>query len=194
MFKTTGMARWCWVAVVLSALCGSVAAAQTAEKAADAPIIAVLDVQKVMRESAAAKSIRAAVEAKRQTFEGEIEAERNAIKADDDKLRQQQTVLAPEALSQRRRDLERRYAELRRRADQAGGILNRAVNTAMLTLRQEMATVLAELMKEQDINITLARSAVLVFDEQLNVTEIVLARLDKRLPTVEVKIEQPTAN
>jgi len=194
MFKTTGMARWCWVAALLSAVWSTAATAQTADKAADAPVIAVLDVQKVMRDSAAAKSIRAAVEAQRQTFEGEIEAERSAIKADDDRLRQQQTVLAPEALTQRRRELERRYADLRRRADQAGGVLNRAVNTAMRTLRQEMATVLAELMKEQDINITLARSAVLVFDEQLNVTEIVLARLDQRLPTIEVKIEEPTGN
>lgn len=191
--------RRCLLAVGLVALLVP-GPAGAAEKAADKatkvenPVIAVLDVQRVLRDSAAGKSIRAAVEGRRKKIEGEIEAERTELKDADAKLRQQQTVLAPEALNQRRRDLERRYSELRRKADKASGMMNKAVNTAMHTLRQEMANVLARLMKEKDINITLARSAVLIFDEKLNVTNEVLARLDKLLPKVDVTFEEPAAN
>jgi Skp family chaperone for outer membrane proteins len=195
MLNPMTFVRLCLLLLGLSVLfAGTAPVAIAADKKDDGPVIAVLDVQRVMREAAAAKSIRDAVEAKRKVFEAEIETERKSLKDEDEKLRQQQAVLAPEALNQRRRELERRYAELRRRADQASAVLNKAVNTAMRTLRQEMATVLAGLMKEKDINITLARSAVLVFDEQLNVTADVLARLDKRLPKIEVTVEQPAGN
>jgi Skp family chaperone for outer membrane proteins len=49
-------------------------------------------------------------------------------------------------------------------------------------------------MKERKITLTLARKAVLVFDQRLSVTEDVLKRLDKRLPTVKVDFKRSTAN
>ena len=42
-------------------------------------------------------------------------------------LRQQRSILAPDAVTQKQRELERRYAELRRKAEQAaaGSVLAR---------------------------------------------------------------------
>jgi Skp family chaperone for outer membrane proteins len=57
-----------------------------------------------------------------------------------------------------------------------------------------MASVVAELMKEKGVNMTLERRAVLLFDERLNMSDEVLARLDKQLPTVELKFREPPAN
>jgi Skp family chaperone for outer membrane proteins len=54
-----------------------------------------------------------------------------------------------------------------------------------------MAKVLAALMKERKITITLARKAVLVFDQRLNVTDEVLRRLDKSLPTIALDFKNP---
>ena len=185
---------------LLLCLSGTAMAAEAKAPAAnltpsiDDPVIAVLDVQQVLRRAAAAKGIRLAMEARRKAFEAEIAAERQQIQDEELQLRKQSTILSPEASNEKRRLLENRMSDFRRKVEQRRGILNRAFTSATRVLRKEMATVLAELMKERKITLTLARKAVLVFDQRLSVTEDVLKRLDKRLPTVKVDFKRSTAN
>lgn len=198
------MARWIitasaalLAALLAGLLAGPVFAAAATSPEAGAsignPVIAVLDVQQVLRRAAAAKGIRSAMEARRKAFEAEIEAARQALKVEEKKLRQQSTILSPEAASERRRELETRFSNLRRMAEQRRGTLTRAFNGATRILRQEIAKVLTKLMSERKITITLARTAVLVFDQRLSVTEEVLKRLDKNLPNVAVDFKDPAA-
>ena len=162
------------------------ARAQTSTTSVDGPVIAVLDVQQVLRRAVAAKRIRKVMEARRKIFEEEISEERLQLQGEENQFRKQSTILSPEATNNKRRVLENKVSDLRRKAEQKRGILNRAFNGATRELRQEIAKVLADLMKERNITITLARKAVLVFDQRLNVTEEVLKRLDKNLPNVKI--------
>jgi Skp family chaperone for outer membrane proteins len=193
------MARWIETAgaVVLAGLLAgpiSVALAKAPETAASGvPVIAVLDVQLVLRRAAAAKGIRTAMDARRKAFEEEIELVRKDLKAEETKLRQQSTVLSPGAANERRRVLETKFSDLRRKAEQRRGTLNRAFIGANQKLRNEVAKVLSQLMAERKITITLARTAVLVFDQRLSVTSEVLKRLDKNLPNVAVDFKNPDA-
>ena len=167
------------------------ARAQTSTTSVDGPVIAVLDVQQVLRRAVAAKRIRKVMEARRKEFEEEISEERLQLQGEENQLRKQSTILSPEAMNNKRRVLENKVSDLRRKAEQKRGILNRAFNGATRELRQEIAKVLADLMKERNITITLARKAVLVFDQRLNVTEEVLKRLDKNLPNLKIDFKNP---
>jgi Skp family chaperone for outer membrane proteins len=193
------MARWikaAGAALLAGLLAGTANAAVTKAPGAAAsgsPVIAVLDVQLVLRSAVAAKGIRTAMDARRKAFEEEIEAVRKDLKADEQKLRQQSTILSPEAANERRRVLETKFSDLRRKAEQRRGTLNRAFVGATRKLRNEIAKVLSQLMAERKITITLARTAVLVFDQRLSVTGEVLKRLDKNLPNVTVDFKNPDA-
>ena len=167
------------------------ARAQTSTTSVDGPVIAVLDVQQVLRRAVAAKRIRKVMEARRKGFEEEISEERLQLQGEENQLRKQSTILSPEAMNNKRRVLENKISDLRRKAEQKRGILSRAFNGATRELRQEIAKVLADLMKERNITITLARKAVLVFDQRLSVTEEVLKRLDKNLPNVKIEFKNP---
>ena len=144
------MARWikaAGAALLAGLLAGTANAAVTKAPGAAAsgsPVIAVLDVQLVLRSAVAAKGIRTAMDA-------------------------------------------------RRKAEQRRGTLNRAFVGATRKLRNEIAKVLSQLMAERKITITLARTAVLVFDQRLSVTGEVLKRLDKNLPNVTVDFKNPDA-
>ena len=129
---------------------------EAARKEADAKqlVIAVLDVQLVMRRAAAAKGINTAMEARRKAFEEEIAAEREVLKDEEQKLRKQGTILSPEAMNEKRRVLENKISDLRRKAEQRRGILNRAFTGATRKLRSEITKVLAEIMSERMITLT----------------------------------------
>ena len=164
--------------------------AQKPKNTVDGLVIAVLDVQQVLRRAKAAKGIRVAMEARRKAFEDEIAKERRALKVAEQQLRKQSTILSPEAINDKRRLLENNISDLRRRAEQKRGILNLAFNGATQKLRQEIAKILAALMKERNITITLARKAVLVFDQRLNITDEVLKRLDKNLSKIKIDFKK----
>jgi len=184
----------CALLPLLPPLAGAAMAAAKGSKPAASiagPVIAVLDVQQVLRRAAAAKSIRLAMDAKRKAFEAEISTERKIIQAAEQKLHKQSTILSPEAINEKRRELENNISDFRRKAEQRRGTLNRAFTGATRILRNEMAKVLAALMKERKITITLARKAVLVFDQRLNVTDEVLRLLDKSLPTIALDFKNP---
>ena len=120
--------------------------AQKPKNTVDGLVIAVLDVQQVLRRAKAAKGIRVAMEARRKAFEEEIAKERRALKVAEQQLRKQSTILSPEAINDKRRLLENNFSDLRRRAEQKRGILNLAFNGATQKLRQEIAKILAALM------------------------------------------------
>ncbi|MDA1099507.1 MAG: OmpH family outer membrane protein [Proteobacteria bacterium] len=194
------MARWieaACIALLTSLLAGTVNAADAKPPEVPAsvgdPVIAVLDVQQVLRQAAAAKGIRVALDARRKAFEAEIEVVRKGLKEEEQKLRQQSTILSPEIINEKRRGLETKFSDLRRKAEQRRGTLNRAFTSATRNIRDEVAKVLTQLMAERKITITLARTAVLVFDQRLSVTDEVLKRLDKNLPSVSVDFTEPAA-
>lgn len=157
-------------------------------------VVMIVDVQRVLRDSAAAKSVIGQVEAQRTAYEQQLEQRQQALKAEEDELRRQQAILSGEAMDQRRRKLERDYADLRRDAEQRRNRLNTAFNSAMRQVREAMARAVADVMQEKGATLTLPRSAVLVFNDKLNVTDSVVARLNEAMPQVTVNFDAPAAN
>ncbi len=156
--------------------------------------VMIVDVQRVLRDSAAAKSVVEQVEVQRTAYEQQLEQRKQALKVEEDELRRQQAILSGEAMEQRRRKLERDYADLRRDAEQRRNLLNTAFNSGMRQVREAMARAVTEVMQEKGATLTLPRSAVLVFNDKLNVTESVVARLNEAMPQVTVNFDAAAAN
>lgn len=148
------------------------------------PSVAIVDVQEVLRKAKAGAALRDEVENQRSSFERDLEKLRGELRTAEEQLRRQQSVLSPEALEQRRRDLERRANDARRETEERQNALNKVFNQAMGKLREEMARAVAEVMQGKAVTLVLPRATVLVYDEKMNITNDVIVNLDKRLPKV----------
>ena len=155
------------------------------------PIIGVVDVQEVLRDSVAATGVRAAAEARAKTLEAELNREREDLKGREQQLRQQQTILAPDAFDKKRQELERYVAELRRKHEGQRVQMNQVFNEAMDQLREEIRKAVVMVMEKRGIAMTLPRSAVLVFDERMNLTQDVVDTVNKRVPKIAVNFDAP---
>lgn len=151
-------------------------------------VVAVVDVQAVMRDARAAQGLKSQVDQTREAFEKDVERKKLELKGAEDELRRQQGVLSAEAMEQRRRQLERRFADARRQAEDRQAVVNRGVNEAMGKLREAMAVSVADVMKNHGVTMVLPRSAVLVFDENLNLTREVIEVLNRRLPDLRANL------
>lgn len=177
---------WLVAVMVMTPLMGRNAVAQQPqEKGIN---VAVIDTQKVLRESLARRSIRTQIDKHSAIYKQEIARRENALRKAESELSQQRTLLSADAFKKRRAALDRRYANLQRYAQGRKRLVNRAVGEAMRKVESKVFSVAAELSKEKGLAMIFPRSALVYFPPQLDLTEEVLKRLNTRLPSVKVEL------
>lgn len=153
-----------------------------------APVIAVIDVQKIMQESNASKGITKSFESLRDSYQKEISALEDKLRKNEDELRKQQTVLSPEALATKRRDFEKQVADVQKTVQTRKRALETSLNEAMAVVHKTMVEVVADISRERGANLVLARQQFVLVDTQLDVTDMVMERVNKKLPQVALNV------
>ncbi|CAO3353533.1 OmpH family outer membrane protein [Azospirillum sp. A26] len=153
-----------------------------------APVIAVIDVQKIMQESNASKGITKSFESLRDSYQKEISALEDKLRKNEDELRKQQTVLSPEALATKRRDFEKQVADVQKTVQTRKRALETSLNEAMAVVHKTMVEVVADISRERGANLVLARQQFVLVDTQLDVTDVVMERVNKKLPQVALNV------
>lgn len=148
--------------------------------------IAVLDVQKILRDSSAVKNIREQVAKYGSTFENELEKERNEIRAANKELTQQRTILSPDAFAEKRRIFEEKVVGVQRLVQQRQRQLDASRNKAMAKVNKAYTEIVAKLAAERNLGIILRKAQTVFTVNTLDVTQDVLSRLNKKLPTVKI--------
>ncbi len=161
---------------------------QPARAELKAPTIAVVDVQKILQESTAAQGVQKAIEAQRETYQKEISSLEEKLRTAEAELRKQQTILSADAFAGKRRDFEKQVADVQRTVQTRKRALDGALTDSMNQVQKTMVDIITEVAKEQGANVVLARHQVVLVETNLDVTDVVLDRLNKKLPKVAVTI------
>ena len=182
----------CAAMATLAVFLPAIPVVQAAERA-PAAVIAVVDFQSVLRQAVASKRVTEQIEKQRVVFQDEIQKLETQLRAQEEELKQQRAVLSPDAFNQRARDWQERAAAAQQQVQVRKRQLDEAFNEAMLKVREVLLQVTKELASEVGANIVLPRSEIVFVEDKLDVSKEALARLDKRLTTVAVKIPAPPA-
>ena len=146
--------------------------------------IGIIDVQRILSEAAAARSVREQVEGFRSTYLAELTSEEDRLREEEQELGRQRAILSAEALAERERAFRTRVAEVQQRAQTISRQLENSFGRAMNRVRQAMLPIFADLTRERGINIIVAKSQILFAVRSLEITDEVLLRLDAALPDV----------
>lgn len=147
-------------------------------------VAAVIDYQRIMRDAAAAQSIREQIEARRRAYQEEISKEEQRLHEADKAFAEQRSVLSPEAYAEKRRDFEQEVAEVQRLVQERRRELDRTAAAALNEVKQALIEIVTSIAEERGFNLVLSSSEVLFFSRSIDLTEEVLAKLDDRLPDV----------
>ena len=190
--------HWKSARLALAAVLGAavVAATTTFAGAQDIPTakIAVLDTQKILRNSTAAAGIRDQVKQQRAIYQDEFAQQERELRAAEEELARQRTILSSEAFALKRRECAARVAAVERGVETRKRELDQAYGTGIKQVERALAGIITELAKERGFNLVLSRTrvqaVVLYADGALNISDEVLLRLNKRLPSVKVPLAQ----
>lgn len=150
--------------------------------------IAFIDVQGVLRASEAARTIRDQIEVQRSTYQEEISRQERELRAAEQELAQQRGVLDAEAFQQRRQQFEQRVVEVQRGVQGKKRQLDEAYGQAMEQVRIALVEIVADIAKERKATAILSKSAIVLAEKGIDISEEALKRLNQRLTSVTVKL------
>lgn len=167
------------------------ALAVSAESQAQAQNVAVVDTQRIMRDSAATKSIGEQIAKLRTSYQADITKQENELRGAEQELNKQRTIISAEAFAERRRAFEQRVGNLQRDVENRKRELDKSVQTAMGSVQKELNTIIGALVEERKFTLVLPKSQTIYHSPQMEVTDEVLKRLNSKLPSVRVPTPAP---
>jgi len=153
-----------------------------------AVVVAVVDVQFILQEAAASKSIQKQLEAQRDTYQNEISKQEDRLRAVEQELNRQRSALPPDAFGQKRREFEQQVADVQRTVQARKRVLDQAFNDSMAKVRDAVLQTVTEVAGEQKATLVLAKQQVVLAEKSLDLTSAVLDRVNSKLPTVPVTV------
>ena len=149
----------------------------------------MVDVQRILDESLAAKSVQKQLETQRAKFQTEIEKEENGLSQAEQDLTKARDTLTPTAYSDREQQLRQRFPTVERHVQARRKVLDQAFTDSMNDVRASLLDIVKDVAHERGANLVLIKQQVLWNDKVLDVTDEVLGRLNQKLPQVTVTMD-----
>ncbi len=172
---------------VLALFGGTAAHAQTAPAAAAkaaTPVMGIIDTDLLLQESLAAKGVRLERDKYATTYQNQVKDLETKLRAEDQELNQQRGVLAPDVYQQRATAFQQKLADFQVQVKDKQERLEYSFQQSMQSVVQAMMTATSEISKERGINVVMARNALMIFDPSMDITKIVLDKLNQSLTNV----------
>jgi outer membrane protein len=168
-----GMALW-------TSLAGAPADAQEIAP----PVIIIVDVQQILRDSLAAKNVQTQMTQRTDRYTKEVSDQENELRRIQDDLEKQRTVLSADAFNAKMRDFQQRYDALDHGVQATRQALQQAYNDAMTKVENTALQIISDLAVQRKANLVVTKAAVLFTAQGLEITQEVIRRLDEKLPNV----------
>ncbi len=150
--------------------------------------IGVVDIQYIMRESVAMKSLRDQFEKQRTTFEADLSKREDDLRKQEQALAQQRATLSAEAFAERRRTLENQAIELQRQVNARRRQLAEGERDSIRPVEAAVMEILQQVATERNLNLILPQQAVLLKHNDLDLTAEVLNRVNQKVPRATLKL------
>ncbi len=148
------------------------------------PVFAIIDIQRVLRESTAVKSLSRDIEERKSQYQGELRTKEKALRKADQELARQRSILSAEAYAQKRSELEQNVATLQREAQKRKRGLEQLFASGMSKVQNELAKIAKEIAEERGLDLILSKATVVIVKPKFEITKETVNRLNARLPEV----------
>lgn len=151
--------------------------------------IAVVDVDSILSDSKAAKSLKLQVDDKRKSFIDNVKKEEDKLRKEQKAIEQKRDSLSKDELLKKAKEFEKGRMDARKSIQEQKGKLDKAYSKSMNMLTKVIFEVCHEIADERKIDLVITRQNIIVGNMSLDITKEVLGRLNKKLPNVALDVK-----
>jgi len=148
------------------------------------PLIGVVDLQAVLRGSAAVRSLTARIDIQRQTARSSMQDREAALRSADLDLAQRRYSLLAEDYAKEREELEAEGVDLQRQVQEQRRQLDQMFSQGMAQVQQILLQIAQDIASENNLDLLFSKTAVIVVRPEFDFTDEALNRLNERLTEV----------
>jgi outer membrane protein len=156
-------------------------------QAQNAPmVIAVVDLQVIIRDSKAAAGVRAAIDKQGKAFQADITKQESALQTEQQQLEQGRATMTADDFRKKSDQFQQKVNAARQSAAQRRQQLQQMEVGGMSQVQAALNATVADVAKARSISLVLIKGAVLYNLPAFDITTEVLQKLDARLPSVKL--------
>ena len=156
--------------------------------------VGIIDLSEVLRQSQATINVRDLLDEKRAEYQEQFAAREVQLLSREKSLKSKRDIMSKEAYEADVRLFQDEVAKVQREIQQKRKSLDNAFQQAQDKLRNLAIEIVGDIAKEQKLDLVANRSNVLVFRNQLDLTKIVLARLNERTKDARFEVKEVTSS
>ncbi len=165
-----------------SAQAADAPAAAAPAASAPQPKIAVVDIQRIMKDSLAAKDLKAQLESQRNQYQADIKTKEDKLKKEEEDLAKQKNVLAKDALTAKQKAFVDDINAVRKDVQEKRVKLDNGYKNALNEIQKVVQDIINDLAKEKGFNLAIPTSQLVFAHKDFDISDEVLNRLNKKLP------------
>lgn len=146
--------------------------------------LGVLDFNRVWLEAKAPVQIRKDIQEKRKKYQLEIIRMEEKLRREENDLQDQHEKLSADEYNEKRKKFEAEVLRVQRQVKLHKGQLEKVYNDAMQRVSKKLTKIVQQVAQEKGFLLILSRTQVAFSENKLDITEEVLAELDKTVPQV----------
>jgi Skp family chaperone for outer membrane proteins len=151
--------------------------------------IGLVDLDGVLRKSAGTQKVRELLDEQRLAFQKEFTIRETALQESERALQDDKSKISQEQFNIRLTGFEAEVAEVQRQIQYRRQALDQAFQEAQREIRSLAYEIVKEIAAERRLDLVLAQDAALIFLPTLNISDDVLARLNKRTENARIEIK-----
>jgi len=148
--------------------------------------IAIIDVQYILANAASVRDVQSQMRGYVDAYRQETEQEDLAIRTAESELARKRTIISPEAYAEERRKFEQRLIAARGKVEQRKRSLNVVQADAMRQIQTALNRIVTTIANENGLTLILSKEQTILVVKPLEITGVVLQRLDQELPSVKL--------
>jgi Skp family chaperone for outer membrane proteins len=153
--------------------------------------VAVIDIETIYRQSAAAKALQLEFARQRNSSQDELNAKERELVEADQELSRQRGGMASTDYSRQSQDLARRMAALQREARERKKSLESIFEKGTQRIKSVLTEVIGEIATERELDLVITAGTVVLQNPVLDITQEAMDRLNARLPDVSLTDPSP---
>jgi len=149
--------------------------------------LAILDIDRVIRDAAVSVYIKKTVEERRSALQKDVEVYEKELRKEAETLKELENKHDP-AFQAAQKAFEEKVKDVKKRLRGREKILAKAFHGVRLKVVQHIMSLVADLAESEGITLVLPKNVVMYQEEGYEITNIILERLNKDIPIIEIKL------
>ena len=148
--------------------------------------IAVVNMQAIVGESLAAVKVKEYIEAKKIEFSTELLKEEEQLKAMQEELSTQRSILPPDEFAELEGNFRKRVENLQKMVAEKNQVLEGILTKSVQIIQNEAIKIITDIGKEKGLALTLDTSTVVIAANSINISRSVIDLLNINLPALDM--------